>query len=142
MEIDTTISIDSDELFNEIEHEIRTLAEEVMESNHMDFQDSDDVNNLIDEKVHDHMVEYCEAIEVMTRDDTQELIDESWMDVNDLIALVNEQGDQITVLRSRVRVIEGYLTQIENRRPGTRLKRLGGVMSRMARKVHWHMPRR
>ncbi len=156
MEIDTTICIDNDRIFNELEDDIRCLAEEVVEENQCSFTDYDEVNGLIDEKVPDAMAQYAEAIELTTTDNVRAMIDESTLnadeveslihehliDVEDIIKVGNEQAEAITILKSRIRVIEGYLTQVENRRIGSRLKRLGGAMSKMARKVHWHMPRR
>jgi hypothetical protein len=143
MEIDATICIDNDRIFNELEDDIRCLAEEVVEENQCSFTDYDEVNSLIDEKVPDAMAQYAEAIELTTTDNVRDMIttalDDTNTDINgELIDLRND----VTILKSRIRVIEGYLTQVENRRIGSRLKRLGGTMSKMARKVHWHMPRR
>lgn len=143
MEIDATICIDNDRIFNELEDDIRCLAEEVVEENQCSFTDYDEVNSLIDEKVPDAMAQYAEAIELTTTDNVMDMIttalDDTNTDINgELIDLRND----VTILKSRIRVIEGYLTQVENRRIGSRLKRLGGTMSKMARKVHWHMPRR
>mgnify|MGYP003652125809 FL=1 len=78
----------------------------------------------------------------LNADEVESLIHEHLIDVEDIIKVGNDQAEAITILKSRIRVIEGYLTQVENRRIGSRLKRLGGTMSKMARKVHWHMPRR
>lgn len=143
MEIDTTICIDNDRIFNELEDDIRCLAEEVVEENQCSFTDYDEVNGLIDEKVPDAMAQYAEAIELTTTDNVMDMITTALDDTNtDINSELIDLRNDVTILKSRIRVIEGYLTQVENRRIGSRLKRLGGAMSKMARKVHWHMPRR
>ncbi len=74
MNIDTNISfeIDTDELYEEMEGNVHAAFENLV--GEYGLQDYDEVNNLIDEKVPDAMAEYAEAIELMTLDNTREMV--------------------------------------------------------------------
>ena len=144
MEIETTICIDMNVLANELEDQMREMAEEVINSNDNSFQDDDDVQAMI------------EDAGILDAGDVQNLINETMMDVADNTDTVNELAtehyalilecqdmrNEVEKLRRSMRILlEERNTSIKQR-----VIRAYGAGSKavnsMARKVHWHMPRR
>lgn len=143
MNIDANVNleIDVDDLFSEMEGDISNHFEHLV--GEWGLQDYDEVNGMIDDKVHDYMAEYAEAIELTTTDNVSEMIttalDDHDTELNvELIDLRNE------VLKAR-RSIQVLLEEREARL-STRVKRVAGqameTAKALSRKVHWHMPRR
>lgn len=122
MDINTTISIDMDDLANELEDYIREIAEDQINQNDNSFQDNDDV---------------------------QQLINESMMDVADNTDIINEITTEYRDLRNEVEKLRRSMRVLLEERERSIKKRAGRAVqattrtfSDMVRKVHWYMPRR
>ena len=87
MEIETTVNIDMDDLANNLEDNIREIAQDQMNNNEPCFQNDDDVMTMIED------AGYLDA------DDVQQLINESMMDVADNTDTVNEITTEYRDLR-------------------------------------------
>lgn len=148
MDIETIISIDTDNLASELEDQIREIAEDQITQNYNSFQDDDDVNGLIDNAL-------TEA-EILDADDVQQLINESMQDVADNTDTVNEITTEYRDLRlecqdmrNEVEKLRRSMRILLEEREGSIKKRMARAygagtraLTSMARKVHWHMPRR
>lgn len=141
MEVETTICIDTDELFSEMEGDINAAFEHLV--GEYDLQDCDDVNGLIDEKVPDAMAEYVEAIELATIDNVSEMItdalDDHDTDLNgELIDLRNE----VEKARRSIHV----LLEEREARLGMRIKRathnVKGAIGRKVRQIKGRLTRK
>ena len=141
MEIETTICIDTDELFNEMEGDIHGAFEHLV--GEYGLQDHDEVNSLIDEKVPDAMCEYAEAIQLTTIDNVSEMItnaiDDRDTDIEgELLDLRNE------VMKAR-RSIQVLLEEREARL-GIRIKRathnVKGAIGRKVRQIKGRLTRK
>ena len=87
MEIETTICIDTDDLANELEDQMREMAEEVVNNNDNGYMDEDDIQGMFD------------GLEILDEDDVQQLINDSMMDVADNTDTINEITTQYGDLR-------------------------------------------
>ena len=141
MEVETTICIDTDELFSEMEGDINAAFEHLV--GEYDLQDCDDVNGLIDEKVPDAMAEYVEAIELATIYNVSEMIttalDDHDTDLNgELIDLRNE----VEKARRSIQV----LLEEREARLGMRIKRathnVKGAIGRKVRQIKGRLTRK
>ena len=112
MEINTTLSIDTDDLANELADTIRQLAEEVMESNNCDYQDESDVQDMID------------GLEVLDEDDVQQLINDAMMDVTDNTDTVNEITTEYRDLRNEVEKLRRSMRVLLEERERSVVKRV------------------
>ena len=161
MEINTTINLDMDDLANELEDQIREIAEDQMNQNNMCFQDEDDVTAivqamiedapyLIEENIQDLIDESMQDIpDILDADDVQQLINESMMDVADNTDTVNEITTEYRDLRNEVEKLRRSMRVLLEERERSVKKRAGRAVdattrafSDMVRKFHWHMPRR
>ncbi len=143
MEVNTTITIDTDDIFQEFEDQIIQTAREVCEENDNGYQTDDDVMCLIDDKVHDYMAEYAEAIELATvynvRDMITTALDDHETDMNsELIDLRNE----VEKARRSIRV----LLEEREARLGMRIKRathnIKGSIGRKVRQIKGRLTRK
>ena len=147
MDIDTNINIeiDTEALYEEMEGNIYAAFEHLV--GEYGLQDHDEVNgtvnDLIDEKVHDAMAEYAEAIELTTTDNVSEMIttalDDHDTDLNgELIDLRNE----VEKARRSIQV----LLEEREARLGMRIKRathnIKGTVGRKVRRIKERLTRK
>lgn len=127
MQIDTNMSfeIDTDDLYNEMEGDITSLFEHLVGD--YNLQDYDEVNALIDDKVHDLMFDYCEATELMTRSNVTQMIAAAvGDDGTDLVSTVEGMRTDMAFMSNEIekarRSIQVLLEEREARL-GMRIKR-------------------
>ncbi len=124
MQITTEIDFELD-----VEDTMREIAQEVVEENHMTFQDDDDVQSMIDDSI-GHF---------MDAEDVQNLIDESNQDVSDLITGLGDTDESVTMLAANINRIYKRLYYLENRELYSLRSRLGRLFRRL-RDIHWYSP--
>ena len=143
MQIDTNMSfeIDTDDLYNEMEGDITSLFEHLVGD--YNLQDYDEVNALIDDKVHDLMFDYCEATELMTRSNVTEMIAAAvGEDGADLVSTVEGMRTDMAFMTNEIgkarRSIQVLLEEREARL-GMRIKRathnVKGAIGRKVREI-------
>lgn len=112
MEINTTICMDTDDLANALEDQMREMAEEVVNNNDCGYQDEDDVQGMID------------GLEILDGDDVQQLINDSMMDMADNTDTINEITTEYRDLRNEVEKLKRSMRVLLEERERTVVNRV------------------
>ena len=148
MDINTTIIIDNDSLYNALEDEIRDTIEEMLSNNDNNYQDYENVEAIVEEMMVDEdtieeMVEQA-TDGFIDASDVQDLIDEANQDVSDLINLSNEHDRIIEGMRGDLAILMHQLEMHEighrNRSLKVRARRVISAVKALPSRLHFYSP--